>query len=121
VCSATGHKADAVAAIQHWVDNVTQLIDQGKLETEPIVLFPVVACNGAVAPCHPWITGSGLAYPVVKLQGFWVKESWDGQQARKQPNCHFTRRSADVFCIHLQTTGSDMATSGGRPLVRLVD
>jgi Flp pilus assembly protein TadG len=121
VCSATGHKADAVAAIQHWVDNVTQLIDQGKLETEPIVLFPVVACNGAVAPCHPWIAGSGLAYPVVKLQGFWVKESWDGQQARKQPNCHFTRRSADVFCIHLQTTGSDMATSGGRPLVRLVD
>jgi Flp pilus assembly protein TadG len=120
VCSATGHKATSVQAIQEWVDNVKTLMDGGKLESEPAVLFPIVACNGAAAPCHPWVTTPGLAYPVVKLQGFYVKESWDGQQARKQPNCHFTRKSSDVFCIHLQTTGLDDTSSGGRPIVRLV-
>jgi hypothetical protein len=114
-----------VAAIQEWVDNVQALMDKKELESEPVVLFPIVACDpskpGANSTCREWKYTPGVAYPVVKLQGFFVKESWDGQQARRQPNCHFTRRSADVFCIHLQTTGLDDSTSGGRPIVRLVD
>jgi Flp pilus assembly protein TadG len=122
VCSATGHKAANVADITQWVANVQQLIAQGKLESEPVVLFPIVACNGAVAPCHPWLTTPGMAYPVVKLQGFFVKEALDGKAARNEPNCHFTRKSTDVFCLHLQTTGlDDSTTGGGRPIVRLVD
>ena len=122
VCSATGHKAANVADIMQWVTNVQQMMDQGKLESEPVVLFPIVACNGAVPPCHPWGSSlGGMAYPVVKLQGFFVKEALDGKAARNEPNCQFTRKSADVFCLHLQTTGLDDSTTGGRPIVRLVD
>jgi Flp pilus assembly protein TadG len=122
VCSATGHKATNVADIQQWVDDVEALMNKGELESEPVVLFPVVACDGAVPPCHPWGSpGSGMAYPVVKLQGFFVKEALDGKAARNEPNCHFTRKGSDVFCIHLQTTGLDDSTTGGRPIVRLVD
>jgi Flp pilus assembly protein TadG len=123
VCSATGHKASNVEDIQQWVDDVQALMNQvpPKLESEPVVLFPIVACNGAVAPCHPWLTTPGVAYPVVKLQGFFVKEALDGKAARNEPNCHFTRKSSDVFCLHLQTTGLDDSSSGGRPIVRLVD
>jgi hypothetical protein len=123
VCSATGHKASNVEDIQQWVDDVQALMNQvpPKLQSEPVVLFPIVACNGAVAPCHPWLTTPGVAYPVVKLQGFFVKEALDGKAARNEPNCHFTRKSSDVFCLHLQTTGLDDSSSGGRPIVRLVD
>jgi Flp pilus assembly protein TadG len=122
VCSATGHKASNVEDIQQWVDDVQALMNQvpPKLQSEPVVLFPIVACNGAVAPCHPWLTTPGVAYPVVKLQGFFVKEALDGKAARNEPNCHFTRKSSDVFCLHLQTTGLDDSSSGGRPIVRLV-
>jgi Flp pilus assembly protein TadG len=123
VCSATGHKARNVEDIQQWVNNVQALMNQvpPKLESEPVVLFPIVACNGAVAPCHPWLTTPGVAYPIVKLQGFFVKEALDGQAARNESNCHFTRKSSDVFCLHLQTNGLDTSTSGGHVTVRLVD
>jgi len=122
VCSATGHKAANVADVTAWVTNVKSLMDQGKLESEPVVLFPVVACIGAVPPCHPLATTPGVAYPVIKLQGFYVKEALDGQQARRQPKCKFTRNGSDVFCLHLQTTGlDDDSSTGGRPIVRLVD
>jgi Flp pilus assembly protein TadG len=125
VCGATGHKASSVAAIQEWVTNVTQLVEQGKLESEPVVLFPIVACDPAKTPgdpdCREWKYTPGVAYPVVKLQGFYVKEAWDGQRARRQPNCQFTRQSSDVFCIHLQTTGLDEGTTGGSVKVWLVD
>src|SRR5512132_429781 len=59
VCAANGRIDDARDAIQAWVDNVTALMDQKKLESEPVVLFPVAACNGAAPPCFPWKTGSG--------------------------------------------------------------
>jgi Flp pilus assembly protein TadG len=121
VCSATGHKASNVEDIQQWVDAVQAAMNEVPPKPEPAVLFPIVACNGDVAPCHPWLTTPGVAYPVVKLQGFFVKEALDGQAARNEPNCHFTRNSADVFCLHLQTTGVDTPTSGGHVIVRLVD
>jgi Flp pilus assembly protein TadG len=121
VCSATGHKGRNVEDIQQWVDDVQAAMNEVPPKPEPAVLFPIVACNGAVAPCHPWLTTPGVAYPVVKLQGFFVKEALDGQAARNEPNCHFTRQSSDVFCIHLQTTGLDTPTSGGHVIVRLVD
>lgn len=126
VCSSTGHKETSVQAFQDWVDNVKSLMDQKKLESEPVVLFPVVACNGAVAPCHPWITASGLAYPVVKLQGFYFRNAWNGPDVKKdaeaRANCNFTGPPSRGFCIHLQTTGlDDEPSSGGRPIVRLVD
>ncbi len=124
VCGATGHKASSVAAIQDWVDNVKMLMDQGKLQSEPVVLFPIVACDSskplADSTCREWKYTPGAAYPVVKLQGFYVKDAWDGQQARRQPKCQFTRQSADVFCLHLQTNVSDMTTSGGAVIVRLI-
>jgi Flp pilus assembly protein TadG len=125
VCSSTGHKAVNVEDLNDWVDSVQKLIAEKKLESEPVVLFPVVACDPAKTPgdpdCREWKYTPGVAYPVVKLQGFFVKEAWDGQQARRQPNCHFTRHSSDVFCIHLQTTGSDAPTTGGSVKVWLVD
>jgi Flp pilus assembly protein TadG len=125
VCAASGHQADSVEAINEWVANVTQLLAQGKLESEPTVQFPIVACDPARTPgdpdCREWKYAPGLAYPVVRLQGFWVKEAWDGQQARRQPNCHFTRRSSDVFCLHLQTSQSEVPPPGGSVKVWLVD
>jgi Flp pilus assembly protein TadG len=125
VCSSTGHKATSVAAIQDWVDNVTSLLAQGKLESEPTVLFPIVACDPTKAPgnpnCREWKYTPGVAFPVVRLQGFYVKEALDGQAARKNPNCKFTKKSSDVFCLHLQTTGVDDPNSGGSVKVWLVD
>jgi Flp pilus assembly protein TadG len=119
VCAANGRIDEGRAAIQQWVEDVTALMDQGKLESEPVVLFPVVACNGAVAPCHPWNTAKGLAYPVVKLQGFYVKETFKGKREVTK-NCGATPKTSAVFCLHLQTTGLDDSTTGGRPIVRLV-
>jgi Flp pilus assembly protein TadG len=113
VCGSTGHKATSVQAIQEWVDSVAGAMADGTLESEPVVLFPVVAGEFKYTP--------GVAYPVVKLQGFYVKEALDGQDARRNPNCEFTRRSSDVFCVHLQTTGPDVDPSGGSVKVWLVD
>jgi hypothetical protein len=95
------------------------------LEPEPVALFPIVACDPLKTPgdpdCREWKYTPGVAYPVVRLQGFYIKEAWDGQEARRQPNCHFTRPSSDVFCIHLQTSEELASTSGGDVTVRLVD
>jgi Flp pilus assembly protein TadG len=113
VCGSTGHKATSVQAIQEWVDSVEQGMADGTLDSEPVALFPVVAGEFKYTP--------GVAYPVVKLQGFYVKEALDGQDARRNPNCEFTRRSSDVFCVHLQTTGTDEPTTGGSVRVWLVD
>jgi Flp pilus assembly protein TadG len=125
VCAASGHKSTSVEAINAWVSNAKTLVDKGELKDEPVVMFPIVACDSATTPldpkCREWKRTPGLAYPVVDLQGFWVKQAWDGQQARRQPNCKFTRKSADVFCIHLQTSESIQKTSGGEPKVWLVD
>jgi Flp pilus assembly protein TadG len=120
VCAASGRIDDALAAIQGWVDNVTTLMEQGKLESEPVVLFPVVACNGAAPPCVVWKTGSQASYPVVRLQGFYVKETFKGRREVTK-NCGVKPKSGSVFCLHLQTTGLDEGSSSGRPLVRLVD
>jgi Flp pilus assembly protein TadG len=130
VCSTTGHKATNVEDINDWVDSVQKSIDEGTLDSEPVVLFPVVACNIAKTPtnpsCREWkiSAGTGMAYPVVRFQGFIVKEAWDGPDAHRKPasdHCHFTRKGNDNFCIHLQTTGLDTPTSGGHVIVRLVD
>ena len=125
VCGATGHKSANVADVQHWVDDVEQLMDEGTLETEPVVLFPVVACDSAKFPadstCREWKYTPGTAYPVVKLQGFYVVEALDGQAARRNANCHFTRNGADVFCLHLQTTAANEQPTGGSVQVWLVD
>jgi Flp pilus assembly protein TadG len=125
VCGSTGHKATSVQSIQDWVDTVKTAMDDGTLETEPVVLFPVVACDTATSPgdssCRAWKYTPGTAYPVVKFQGFYVREALDGQDARRNPNCEFTRHSSDVFCIHLQTTGPDEEPTGGSVKVWLVD
>jgi hypothetical protein len=131
VCGASGKKTTSAEAIQEWVDNVTAQMKQvpPKLASEPVVLFPVVACDSAKTPdsdCREWKYTPGVAYPVVKLQGFYVKEAWPRKSdVDKDPearaNCHFTGHSANVFCIHLQTTGLDDPNSSGRPIVRLVD
>jgi Flp pilus assembly protein TadG len=125
VCGSTGHKTTSVKAIQDWVDSVKAAMNNGTLESEPVVLFPVVACDTAGSPgdssCRPWLYTPGTAYPVIKFQGFYVKEALNGQDARRNPNCEFTRQSSDVFCIHLQTTASDEQPTGGSVIVWLVD
>ena len=125
VCASTGHKATSVQAIQDWVDDVETAMKNGTLESEPVALFPVVACDKAESPgdssCREWKYTPGTAYPVVKFQGFYVKEALDGQDARRNPNCEFTRESSDVFCLHLQTTAADEEPTGGSVKVWLVD
>jgi Flp pilus assembly protein TadG len=124
VCAASGEKASSVDALNDWVKSVQQLIDQGQLESEPTVLFPIVACDSAkplAGPtCREWKYAPGLAYPVMKFQGFFVKDAWSGQQARKQAACQFARKSSDVFCIHLQTAADGSGTPDGSVTVRLV-
>ncbi len=105
VCGATGLKESSVEAIQKWVDDLDPNMD-------PLVDFPVVAGELKYTP--------GVAYPVVNLQGFHVKEAQKGKKFAKE-HCGYTGNSDRVFCIHLQTTGLDDSTSGGRPIVRLVD
>jgi Flp pilus assembly protein TadG len=125
VCSSTGHKAVNVEDINRWVASAEQWMNDHPLEPEPVALFPIVACDPLKTPgdpdCREWKYTPGVAYPVVRLQGFYIKEAWDGQEARRQPNCHFTRPSSDVFCIHLQTSEELASTSGGDVTVRLVD
>jgi hypothetical protein len=128
VCSSTGHKATNVEDINAWVTNVTQLMAQGKLESEPSVLFPIVACDPVKTPgdpdCRDWKYTPGVAYPVVKLQAFFVKEAWDGPDAHKAPaseHCHYTQPGKDDFCLHLQASVNDEPTSGGSVKVWLVD
>jgi Flp pilus assembly protein TadG len=127
VCSSTGLKEDAVEAIQQWVDNVKALMNKvpPELASEPVVLFPVVACDSKKTPgdpdCREWRTDTGgLAYPVVRLQGFYVKEAQKGKKWAKE-HCGYTGNSDAVFCVHLQTTGLDSSSSSSRPIVRLVD
>jgi Flp pilus assembly protein TadG len=120
VCAFNGRIDDGRDAIEQWIIDVTTLMDQGKLESEPVVLFPVAACNGAAPPCFVWPTGSRAAYPIVKLQGFYVKEVFKGKTEVKK-NCGGNPKTGAVFCLHLQTTGLDEGSSSGRPLVRLVD
>jgi hypothetical protein len=108
------------------VDDVEAAMADGSLQSEPVVLFPVVACNSTTTPgdssCREWEFTPGVAYPVVKLQGFYVKDAWFGAQAKKQANCDFTTPSSDVFCVHLQTTGTDdPPDTGGSVKVWLVD
>jgi len=115
VCAANGRIDAARDAIAQWISNVTTLMDQGKLESEPVVLFPIAACTGA-PPCY---SGPKDAYPVIRLQGFYVKETFKGKQEVTK-NCGVKPKSGSVFCLHLQTTGLDDSSTGGRPVVRLV-
>jgi Flp pilus assembly protein TadG len=124
VCAASGVKSSSVDAFNAWVKSVQQAIDSGQLQTAPSVLFPVVACDSAKPlsgpSCREWKYAPGLAYPVVRFQGFFVIESWSGAQARKQSACKFTKKSADVFCLHLQTAADNSSTADGSVTVRLV-
>jgi Flp pilus assembly protein TadG len=126
VCGSSGKKTPGVDAMNKWVDGVEKALADGTLQSEPVVLFPVVACNTATTPgdatCREWLFTPGVAYPVVKLQRFYVKEAWHGQDARRQPNCNFTSGSSDVFCVHLQMLPPDQnETTGGSVKVWLVD
>jgi Flp pilus assembly protein TadG len=134
VCGSGGKKDKNVdnpehGSIQTWVDNVQKSIDEGKLDSEPVVLFPVVACDPTKTPgdssCREWKYTPAVAYPVVRFQGFYVKQAWNGSKVSKDPdakaNCHFEGPASRGFCIHLQTTGLDTPTSGGHVIVRLVD
>jgi Flp pilus assembly protein TadG len=111
VCAANGRIDEGRIAIEHWIDNVPT--------PEPLVQFPVAACNGAAPPCFVWPTGSQAAYPVVDLQKFFVKEVFKGKQEVTK-NCGVKPKSGSVFCLHLQTAGPDDSSTGGRPIVRLV-
>jgi Flp pilus assembly protein TadG len=113
VCGSTGLKENSVKAIQAWVDNVEKAMADGTLESEPVAFFPVVAGELKYTP--------GTAYPVVKLQGFYVKEAQKGKKYAKE-HCDYTGKDDSVFCVHLQTLGpDDPPASGGSVQVWLVD
>jgi hypothetical protein len=125
VCGSTGLKNNSVTAVRNWVDDVEKGMADGTLESEPVALFPVVACDSAESPgdstCREWKNTPGLAYPVVKLQGFYVKEAEMGKKFAAD-HCGYTGNSSSVFCIHLQTTGTDdPPNTGGSVKVWLVD
>ncbi len=127
VCGASGKKTTNVEDIHDWVMNVQQLMAQGKLESEPVVLFPVVACDSVTTPgdssCREWKFTPGIAYPVIKLQGFYVKDAWNRPHipAAERDNCKFEFNANDSFCVHLQTTAPDAQPTGGSVKVWLVD
>lgn len=127
VCGASGKKTTNVDDIQDWVENVERLMQQGKLESEPVVLFPVVACNSVTTPgdstCREWKFTPGVAYPVVDLQGFYVKGAWNRPKipAAEKDNCKFEFSSNDSFCVHLRTTVPGSQPTGGSVQVWLVD
>jgi Flp pilus assembly protein TadG len=115
VCAFNGRIDEGQKAIEQWIIDVKTLMDQVPpgLESEPVVLFPIAACTG----CY---SGPKDAYPIIKLQGFYVKEVFKGRKDVKK-NCGGNPKTSAVFCLHLQTTGLDDSSSGGRPIVRLVD
>jgi Flp pilus assembly protein TadG len=116
VCSSTGHKERNVEDFNGWVTKVQQMLADGELGSEPTVLFPIVAGEWQFTP--------GTAYPVVRLQGFYFKQAWNGPKIKQDPeasaNCHFEGPPSRGFCIHLQTTGADTPTAGGGVTVRLI-
>jgi hypothetical protein len=117
VCAAGGVPNELVTAIIAWLNAVA-----AKPPPAPVIFFPVVACDGATAPCYPWIKTSGHeAYPVVTFIGMRVEHAWSGQAARKQKNCEFTRKGSDVFCIQLSVAPLDQSQPNTAVIVRLVD
>ncbi len=124
VCAAGGVPNTAVQAMVDWLNGVAKMVENGELDGPPAVDFPVAACNGGTPPCYVWKTGSQAAYPIVAKQRFRVEGAWQGnpkgwpQDARD--NCQFTRKSSDVFCIHLAVAGPDDPTLGGAVKVWLV-
>jgi hypothetical protein len=125
VCAAGGVPDTAVQALVDWMNKVAKMVEEGQLESEPVVFFPVVACDGAAPPCYLWKTGSQAAYPVIDLQGFYVRGAEQGNPNGwpddMKENCEFTRKSSDVFCIHLAVAGDQSSDLGGVVNVRLVD
>jgi hypothetical protein len=106
VCAANGRIDEGRNAIEQWIINVQASMNQVPPKREPVVQFPVVACNGVAPPCFVWPTGSKAAYPVIRLQGFYVKDVFKGRTEVKK-NCGVTPKSGSVFCLHLQTTALD--------------
>ncbi len=125
VCAAGGVPDTAVQALVDWINKVAKMVQDGELEEPPAVDFPVVACNGATLPCYVWKTGSQAAYPVVAIQGFRVVHAEQGNPKQwpndMKENCQFTRKSSDVFCIHLAVAGPNDPNLGGAVKVWLVD
>ena len=116
VCAAGGVPNTLVQAMQNW------LITVANMDPKPAVFFPVAACDGSTPPCFPWITTSGReAYPVIDFVGMRIVDAWSGQAARAQENCEFERRSADVFCIHMEVASPNDPVLNADPLVRLID
>jgi Flp pilus assembly protein TadG len=122
VCAAPAVPNTAIQAMVRWLSAVAKLPPP-----EPVVYFPVVACDPTVtvppdASCRNWIKTPGReAYPVVDLMGFYVRGAWQGQAAQQQPNCDFKRGSSDVFCIHLKMVPPDQLGPEGAVRVWLVD
>jgi Flp pilus assembly protein TadG len=117
VCAAGGVPNRLVQEIVDWLNATADLTPT------PIVDFPVVACDGAAAPCYPWYTGGGErgAYPVIDFAGLSVVQAWSGQDAQQNPDCEFERNSSDVFCIQLKVADPGAPRLHNAVLVRLVD
>ena len=125
VCAFNGDIDEGQQEIQHWIDTV------GTTEPRPIVSFPVVAppppgpCPAE--GCWQWYTGSRASYPVIRLEGFYFEDLFQGQEIRGdaelQEACGFDGPTAwgSVFCIELKVVDLGTDPPGGAVRVRLVD
>jgi Flp pilus assembly protein TadG len=117
VCAAGGVPNRLVQEIVAWLNATADLTPT------PIVDFPVVACDGASAPCYPWFSAGGErgAYPVIDFAGLSVVQAWSGHDAQQNPDCEFERNSSDVFCIQLKVADPGAPRLHNAVAVRLVD
>lgn len=128
-CAQGGDQAVVVKAIVDWINKVAGM------QPKPVVYFPAVACDGATAPCYPWIKTPGHeAYPVVDFVGMRVVNAWKGQDAKDQPGCVGSDSGkgkgkgkgsgsvpSNFFCIQLAVAAPGDVPLAGGVKVRLVD
>jgi Flp pilus assembly protein TadG len=128
VCAKDGENADALHAIQEWIDTVG---NPAPPEPRPVVSFPVVAPESAPCPpvegCWPRYGNPNASYPVIRFQGFYIENLWKGNDIKKagvQDECGFGDIKGGLgneFCIELIVVPEDENPTNGNPTVRLID
>ncbi len=112
-CAQGGVPMTAIKTMVDWLNSVAGM------DPKPVVFFPLAACDGASAPCFPWIQTPGRqAYPIIDFVGMRIVGAWKNQEAKQ--HCTFTGHSSDVFCIQLAVASPSDSALGGAVIVRLV-
>ena len=126
VCAKAGKNASALHAIQDWIDTVG---NPAPPEPRPVVSFPVVAPASGPCPaegCWPRYVNPVASYPVIRFQGFYIENVWNGERHQEGRACRTSAGSAtskvpgNAFCIELTVVPADQNPTNGSPTVRLV-